>query len=65
MRSTPLSSLLEIESLLEAAEQVLSAELLLVPAFRGIQNMVSEVLQHVTTERLRLEYGPQKRDSTA
>ena len=53
---SPLSSVLKIERLLAAAEEVLSQELLLVPGFRDIHNMVSEALQCVTTERLRLEY---------
>ena len=55
MHSASLTSLLKLESLLEDADEVLSPELLQVPAFRRIQEMISEVLQRVTTERLRVE----------
>lgn len=55
MHSASLPSLLKLESLLEAADQVLPPELLQIPSFQCIQDMISDVLQRVTTERLRLE----------
>ena len=56
MHSTALPSLLRLEALLESADQILSPEMLQVPSFQSIQDMISAVLQRVTTERLRLEF---------
>ena len=56
MHSAALSSLLTLESLLEAADKVFSPELLHVPRFQRIHDMLNDVLQQVTTERLRLEF---------
>jgi Tfp pilus assembly protein PilO len=56
MHSASLSSLLRLESLLEAADQVLSPDLLQLPNLQRLQAMLSDLLQRVTTERLRLEY---------
>ena len=64
MHSATLTSVLRVERLLEAAEEILSQELLRVPPFRRIHNMVSEVLQQVTTERIRIEYDTPERGST-
>ena len=62
MHSASLPTLLKLESILELADQVLSPEMLQVPSFQSIQEMISDVLQRVTTERLRLElFAPESR----
>lgn len=48
--------LLELESILERADQVLTPDMLQLPRLQRIQQMVSDALQRVTTERLRLEF---------
>lgn len=57
MSSTSLSSLLKIESHLAAAEAVLIQDLVQFPMLQRIHDLVSEALQCVTTERIRLRYG--------
>lgn len=56
---SPLTSLLKIECHLAAAEQVLMQDVARFPVLHRIQDLVSEALQCVTTERLRLKYGLQ------
>jgi len=64
MNPASLTALLKIECHLAAAEQVLSQELHRTPVLWRIQKLVSEILQCVTTERLRLEYSlPESRGS--
>ena len=57
MSTASLSSLLKIECHLAAAEAVLMQDVARFPALQRIQDLVSEALQCVTTERLRLKYG--------
>ena len=57
MSTASLSSLLKIESYLAAAEEVLLQDVVRFPAMQRIHDLVSEALQCVTTERLRLKYG--------
>ena len=58
MSSVSLPSLVKIESYLEAAEELLVTELPRMPVLRHIRDLISEALQRVTTERLRLEHRP-------
>jgi hypothetical protein len=56
MNSASLSSLLKIECHLAAAEEILLQEVLRMPVLQRIHNLVSEALQCITTERLRVKY---------
>jgi hypothetical protein len=57
MNSGAQSPLLKIEVLLTTADEIVSKEILRFPALQRVQHMLSEALQCITTERLRLKYA--------
>ncbi len=64
MHSASLTSVLRVERLLEAADEILSEELARIQPFWNIHKKVAEVLQQVTTERIRIQHDPTKPAST-